>query len=206
MPCATNRTAATATRPSHATLAPTPVRPNPPPTATSQPSDFSHRDGQGRGACARRQRHGGMQGPAQGRSADRFEPIGELVVAGRRCSRPGGPDHDLPGRPRCLEPDLADRIGGDDRRRGIRRPRQEVVSRLEASQLLLEIGDHLVALRPRKLAHGIKVVFGLVEQTLQGDAPRARVSLEQRELIFCCIAIGRCPRSSFESTCVVMHV
>ncbi len=40
-PRATRRTASTATRPNHVTLAPTPARPRPPPTATSQPSDSS---------------------------------------------------------------------------------------------------------------------------------------------------------------------
>ena len=79
-PRATRRTASTATRPSQATLAPTPVRSPPPPTVTSQPRESADRDGERGRLEAAAERHVGVDAPAEAGTVDRLEPVGQGVV------------------------------------------------------------------------------------------------------------------------------
>ncbi len=64
-------------------------------------------DGVAVGRRSAGQANAGVRLPAHRRGADRFEPRRDLVVRLGRTAPAAGPDDDLPGRPRCLELDLA---------------------------------------------------------------------------------------------------
>ena len=156
--------------PSQATLAPTPSRPSPPPTATSQPSDSSTGIDS---AAARTPVGSGTPGcrlqPSAGPPMASSRSASSSLSAGA-ASGPAAHTTTWPADPRRLQPHLAGRVGGrDGGRRGPAACGQQVVGRLEPGQLLLEVGDHLVALGARA-AGGPRRGWSsvVVEQPLEG--------------------------------------
>ena len=146
-----------------------------------------------------------MQAPAERRPADRFEAISQLVVARRDRARACRPHDHLAGGPRGLQPNLTNGVRDGDCRGRMGGSGQEVVCGIEPAQLLLEVGDHLVAFRAVQLADCIQVVLGLLEQTFERQQPGARVGLEECQLVCCGGALGGRPGGGFESLCV-LHV
>ena len=129
------------------------------------------------------ERHVGVQAPAERRAADRLEPVGELVVVGRlgAAARPAQ-HHDLPGRPRRLQPDLPGRVLGDRLGRQLaaaqpgHRPRQPVA-------LLLEVGHGQLALAAAEAADRLQVLLESGQE--QGHHPPGRggVAVDEVDLL-----------------------
>ena len=124
-----------------------------------------------------------MQTPAERRAADRFEAIGELVVAGGRGARAGGPDDDLAGGPRCLEADLTGHLRqhrGGCRARGAV---QELVEGVQARQVVLDVGFGELALEAVALADRCQVVLGVGDQAVERALPAGGVLFQHRQLL-----------------------
>ena len=124
-------------------------RPGPPPTATSQP----------RASATGIDRAAARSPVGSGTPRCWFQPTAGPPMPSRRSDRsswlagtvsgPAGPHDHLVGRPRRLEPHLADGVGGDEHGvGGVGRSGQPVVGGLEPFELGLEVGEDLVALGP----------------------------------------------------------
>jgi hypothetical protein len=149
-----------------------------------------------------------VDAPADRRAADRLEAVAQLVVGGGRGVRARRPHHDLPRRPRRLEAHLAGRVGrgdGGDGLLGVGHLGEEVVGRLQAGQLGLEVGHHLVALRGGEQAELFELVLGVVEQAFQGAPPPGGVGIEQLELLWRGDALCRRPGGVLEHPCAFLH-
>ena len=192
-PRATRRTASMATRPSHATLAPTPSRPRPPPTATSQPSASPT----GIDSAAALAPSGRVT------SRCRLQPSAGPPMASSRSDSSSADSGATPG-PAAhttiwpLAHDACSRTSPTGSAAAMAATgssvgEQEVVGRVELGELGLEVGDDLGALGPTQLPHGGQAVLGVVEEVLEDVAPPGRVGLEQMELVRRGAAVGGRP-------------
>ena len=204
-PWVTMRTAANATRPSHTTLAPTPSRPRPPPTATSQPSDSCT----GMATAAARAPDG------NGTSACRVQPSLGPPMASRRSASssfdsgavPGPAPHTtiLPASheacSRTSPPGSAPAMTTSGS--------VTLVSRsYEASRRASscgEVGHDLVTLRALDPADLLELVLRVVDEALEHQPPGARVGLEERDLVACGDALGHRVDGGLERSFGVIH-
>ncbi len=147
----------------------------------------------------------GVEAPARLGAADGLEAVGQLaVVRGRRVGT-CGPHDDLARRPGGLEAHLTGRVGRGDGGDRVLDLGEQVVGRLEAGQLLLEVGHHLVALGPVDLPDRVELLLHVVEEALQGAAPAGRIGFELGQLLGGGRALGGRPRGGLQSTCCVGH-
>ena len=104
--------------PSQRTLGPDLVVGAEPGADRDEPSErVLDRDAQRVGPLAVGELDVGVLAPAERRSADRLQQIGELLVVGRLGAAAGGPDDDRTGRPRGLQLQRPGRVLGDGLRR-----------------------------------------------------------------------------------------
>ena len=161
--------------------------PRPPPTATQPAERLLDGDRQGRGPERRSGRAtSACTAPAERRAADGLEAVGQLVVVGGRRRRGRRPTprsepaaHDAWSRTSPAGSAAAMRhVGRRSAGAG-----EQVVGRLEAGQLGLEVGHHLGALGPLELADGVEVVLGVVDQPLEGATPPGPIGLQPGPLL-----------------------
>ncbi len=187
------------------TLAPTPVRPRPPPTATSQPSDSST----GIDSAAARAPVGSTTsgwrlqpsfGPPISSRRSASWPLSAGGASGPAAHTTTAPSSQLAWRRTSRAGSAAAIAATGSATRG-----QQVVGGLEGGELLLEVGDDLVPLGPVDLADVIELVLDVVEHALERAPPTLGIRLQLGQLVRCGRALGSRPCGVLERTCCVLH-